>query len=101
MIAALARLGVRGETRAGRVGIWVAAADGTEAKIGAIGVRVTRWVSWHGMALNVAPALEHFCGIVPCGIAEHGVTSLAALGVGTTMAEVDEALRESFRDVFE
>ncbi len=100
MIAALARFGVRGETRAGRVGIWVAA-DGTEAKIGAIGVRVTRWVSWHGIALNVAPELEHFCGIVPCGIAEHGVTSLAALGVPASMAEVDAALRVSFRDVFE
>ena len=99
MIAALARFGVRGETRAGRVGIWVAA-DGTEAKIGAIGVRVTRWVSWHGIALNVAPELEHFCGIVPCGIAEHGVTSLAALGVPASMAEVDEALRMSFQEVF-
>ena len=99
MIAALARFGVRGETRAGRVGIWVEA-DGTEAKIGAIGVRVTRWVSWHGIALNVAPELEHFCGIVPCGIAEHGVTSLAALGVPASMAEVDEALRMSFQEVF-
>jgi lipoyl(octanoyl) transferase len=101
MIAALATFGVRGETRPGRVGIWVVGPDGTEAKIGAIGVRVTRWVSWHGFALNVAPELEHFCGIVPCGIAEHGVTSLAALGVPASMAEVDAALRASFRDAFE
>ena len=85
LIRTLARFGVRGERREGRIGIWVAdRARGTEAKIGAIGVRVTRWVSWHGVALNVAPELEHFAGIVPCGIREHGVTSLAALGVPAT-----------------
>jgi lipoyl(octanoyl) transferase len=100
MIRALGRFGVRGERRSGRVGIWVAMPDGTEAKIGAIGVRVTRWVSWHGIALNVNPDLGHFGGIVPCGIAEHGVTSLHALGVRATMAEVDDALRGVWEEVF-
>ena len=80
LILALASFGVRGERRDGRIGIWVADAPGGEAKIGAIGVRVTRWVSWHGVALNVAPDLSHFGGIVPCGIRQHGVTSLRALG---------------------
>ena len=100
MIRALARLGVRGERRAGRVGIWVVLPDRSEAKIGAIGVRVTRWVSWHGIALNVSPDLGHFGGIVPCGIAEHGVTSLAALGVGVTMAEADATLLGAWEGVF-
>ncbi len=101
MIVALDRFGVRGERRAGRVGIWVAdRAVGTESKVAAIGVRVTRWVSWHGVALNVAPDLAHFGGIVPCGIQGHGVTSLAALGVSATMAEVDAALRTGWVSVF-
>ncbi len=101
LIRALDRFNVRGERRAGRIGIWVAdSAAGTEAKIGAIGVRVTRWVSWHGVALNVDPDLGHFGGIVPCGIAEHGVTSLAALGVTMTMADTDLALRSAWREVF-
>ncbi len=101
LIAALARLGVRGETRPGRIGIWVAdAPSGSEAKIAAIGVRVTRWVSWHGVALNVAPDLGHFAGIVPCGIADHGVTSLAALGIAATLTEADAALRAAWREVF-
>lgn len=101
LIRALDRFGVRGERRAGRVGIWVAdPAAGTESKIGAIGVRVTRWVSWHGVSLNVEPALGHFGGIVPCGIAEHGVTSLAALGLPVVMAEVDAALRGAWCEVF-
>jgi lipoyl(octanoyl) transferase len=99
MIATLAEFGVKGETRDGRVGIWVVTGD-SEAKIGAIGVRVSRWVSWHGMALNVAPDLSHFSGIVPCGIAEHGVTSLAALAIPATMAAVDTALKTSFYKVF-
>jgi lipoyl(octanoyl) transferase len=102
MIRTLAHFGVQGERREGRVGIWVAdRATGQEAKIGAIGVRVTRWVSWHGVALNVAPALSDFGGIVPCGLAGHGVTSLAALGApvpGTDAA--DAALREAWQDVF-
>jgi lipoyl(octanoyl) transferase len=81
------------------VGIWVV--DGArEAKIGAIGVRVTRWVAWHGIALNVEPDLSHFGGIVPCGVAEHGVTSLAAEGRLVTMAEVDAALIATWGEVF-
>ncbi|MBM3593005.1 MAG: lipoyl(octanoyl) transferase LipB [Alphaproteobacteria bacterium] len=101
MIRTLAHFGIQGERREGRVGIWVAdRAIGQEAKIGAIGVRVTRWVSWHGVALNVAPDLAHFGGIVPCGIAEHGVTSLHALGIPASMAEVDQALRQAWGQVF-
>ena len=99
LIRALARLGVRGERREGRVGIWVAR-DGTEEKIAAIGVRLTRWVSWHGVALNVAPDLTHFAGIVPCGIRDHGVTSLAALGVPATLPEADAALRAAWPEAF-
>ncbi len=101
LIGALARFDVRGERREGRIGIWVAdRAAGTEAKIGAIGVRVSRWVSWHGVALNVAPDLSHFAGIVPCGIRQHGVTSLHALGIPVSMAEADVALRASWDEVF-
>lgn len=101
LIATLDRFNVRGERRTGRVGIWVAdRASGTEAKIAAIGVRVTRWVSWHGVALNVEPDLGHFGGIVPCGIAEHGVTSLAALGLPVTMADADVALRAAWAKIF-
>lgn len=95
LIATLARLGVTGERREGRVGIWVRVPGG-EAKIAAIGVRVRRWISYHGIALNVAPDLGHFGGIVPCGIAEHGVTSLSALGIEVSMVEVDAALRAAF-----
>ena len=99
MIRTLARFGVAGERRQGRVGIWVAMPDGSESKIGAIGVRVTRWVSWHGIALNICPDLGHFGGIVPCGIAEHGVTSLHALGIQATMAEADAALQAAWQEV--
>ena len=101
LIRALDRFGVRGERREGRIGIWVAdPATRTEAKIAAIGVRVSRWVSWHGVALNVAPDLGHYAGIVPCGISEHGVTSLHALGITATMAEADAALGAAWREVF-
>ena len=101
LIRALDRFNVRGERRDGRVGIWVAdRTAGTEAKIAAVGVRVTRWVSWHGVALNVEPELSHFTGIVPCGIQEHGVTSLHALGLPVTMADVDVALRAAWEEVF-
>ncbi|KAF0143155.1 MAG: lipoyl(octanoyl) transferase [Rhodospirillaceae bacterium] len=96
----LARLGVAGVRRAGRVGIWVAGHDGREEKIAAIGVRLHRWVSLHGIALNVAPDLEHFNGIVPCGLVNHGVTSLAALGRPATLSQVDLALYESFTEIF-
>lgn len=93
VIAALARLGVTGERRCERIGIWVDRGGGAEAKIAAIGVRVRRWITFHGIAINCDPRLDHFGGIVPCGIAGHGVTSLADLGVGATMADVDAALR--------
>jgi lipoyl(octanoyl) transferase len=101
MIRTIARFNVRGERREGRIGIWVADPKrGGESKIGAIGVRVTRWVSWHGIGLNVEPDLSHFGGIVPCGIREHGVTSLWDLGVTATMDEVDAALRACWVEVF-
>jgi lipoyl(octanoyl) transferase len=101
LIRTLDRFNVKGERRKGRVGIWVAnPAAGTEAKIGAIGVRVSRWVSWHGVALNVDPDLTHFSGIVPCGVREHGVTSLAALGIPATMHDADVALRGAWDYVF-
>ena len=99
LIRALARFNVRGERRQGRIGIWVAS-QGTEAKIAAIGVRVSRWVSWHGVALNVEPDLDHYAGIVPCGISEYGVTSLQALGITATMADADIALRAAWDEVF-
>jgi lipoyl(octanoyl) transferase len=100
MIRVLARFGVTAERRAGRVGVWVERSGGREDKIGAIGVRVRQWVTYHGLALNVDPDLGNYAGIVPCGISGHGVTSLAALGVKATMAELDAALRETFDDVF-
>ena len=99
LIQALARLGVSGERREGRIGIWVAR-GAHEAKIAAIGVRVRHWVSYHGVALNVAPDLTHFSGIVPCGVAGHGVTSLQDLGRTATMAATDAALMAAFEEVF-
>ena len=95
LIAVLAGFGVVGEVRSGRVGVWVLR-HGEEAKIAAIGVRVRRGVSYHGVSLNVAPNLAHFSGIVPCGIREHGVTSFADLGVRVSMADVDTALQYHF-----
>ncbi len=100
LIRALARFQVKGERREGRVGIWVAR-DGVEKKIAAIGVRVRHWVTFHGVALNVDPDLSHFAGIVPCGLAQYGVTSLVDLGLPVTMADVDLALREAWDEVFE
>ena len=103
VIETLACFDVVGERREGRVGIWVAQGDGREDKIAAIGVRVRRWVSFHGISINLNPNLEHFTGIVPCGIDDErfGVTSLAALGREVTMAELDGAMKESFAAVFE
>ena len=96
IIRSLGDLGLRGERREGRIGIWVADGRGGEAKIAAVGVRVRHWVTFHGIAINVDPDLQGFAGIVPCGIRDHGVTSLAALGIGATMADVDSALRRNF-----
>ena len=100
VIAALARFNLRGERRAGRVGIWVARPGGREDKIAAIGVRVRRWVGFHGVAINVDPELSHFAGIVPCGLREHGVTSLHALGYPVTLPDLDVALQAAFAEVF-
>ncbi|MDA1310040.1 MAG: lipoyl(octanoyl) transferase LipB [Proteobacteria bacterium] len=104
LIGTLARFNVEGERRAGRVGIWVRRSDlnqpDREDKIAAVGVRIKRWVTLHGVALNVGPNLQHFDGIVPCGIAQHGVTSLEDLGLPVSMAEVDMALRDTFAHSF-
>jgi lipoyl(octanoyl) transferase len=100
VIRALARFNVRGERRPDRIGIWVAKPGGQEAKIAAIGVRVRRWVTYHGVAINLEPDLEHFGGIVPCGIGGFGVTSLADLGLTTTMPELDATLIATFDEVF-
>jgi lipoyl(octanoyl) transferase len=99
VIGTLAELGVEGERREDRVGVWVRR-GAREDKIAAIGIRVRRWVSFHGISINVDPDLSHFGGIVPCGIREHGVTSLAGLGVAASMAEVDAAMARQFARVF-
>ncbi len=108
VIATLAEFGVRGERRPGRVGVWVVRPDKTpnpdgtprEDKIAAIGIRLRRWISFHGLSINVEPDLTHFDGIVPCGIREHGVTSLVDLGLPVTMADLDAALMTTFPQVF-
>ncbi|MBL8907562.1 MAG: lipoyl(octanoyl) transferase LipB [Rhizobiales bacterium] len=103
IIAALAELGVAGERREDRVGVWIRHPTDTgedESKIAAIGIRVRHWVSLHGISLNVAPELSHFTGIVPCGVSDHGVTSLRALGLALTMADADRALAACFARVF-
>lgn len=108
VIATLAEFNVRGERRPGRVGVWVvrpdkpALPDGTlrEDKIAAIGVKLRRWVSFHGLSINVEPDLSHFDGIVPCGIRDHGVTSLVDLGLPVTMDDVDQALKTTFPRIF-
>jgi len=103
LIATLAQFNVTGETRPDRVGVWVRRPERgltAEDKIAAIGVRIRKWVTFHGVSLNVDPNLDHFSGIVPCGIAQHGVTSLADLGLTATMADVDIALRSTFDAVF-
>lgn len=104
VIETLALFNVRGERRDGRVGIWVDLAPygrpGQEAKIAAIGVRVRRWVTFHGVAINVEPDLSHFSGIVPCGIREHGVTSFHDLGQFVTLPELDSALAATWAEVF-
>lgn len=108
IIKALAAFNVKGERREDRVGVWVvrpdrpALPDGSPAedKIAAIGIRLRRWVSFHGIAINVEPELGHFSGIVPCGVAEHGVTSLVDLGLPVTMTDLDLALKASFEEIF-
>ncbi|MHC8509724.1 MAG: lipoyl(octanoyl) transferase LipB [Rhodospirillales bacterium] len=99
IIRTLAGFSVLGERREGRVGVWVQR-GAREDKIAAAGVRVRRWVTYHGISINVEPELEHFSGIVPCGVREHGVTSLADLGVTAAMSDVDLALMDNFEKVF-
>lgn len=109
LIATLAEFGVTGHIRDGRVGVWIERpdkpkrADGVipEDKIAAIGIRMRRWVSFHGLSINVEPDLSHFDGIVPCGISEHGVTSLVDLGMPVTMDDLDVALRQTFDTVMQ
>lgn len=109
IIAALDQFNVKGEIREGRVGVWVTRPDmapnpdGTprEDKIAALGIRIRKWVSFHGLSINVEPDLSHFDGIVPCGIKDHGVTSLVDLGLPVTMEDIDVALKTTFADVFQ
>lgn len=103
IIATLARFNVAGEVRSDRVGVWVRRPDkgpSREDKIAAIGVRIRKWVTFHGISINVDPDLDHFSGIVPCGISQHGVTSLADLGITATMADLDIELKETFGEIF-
>ncbi|WP_299884921.1 lipoyl(octanoyl) transferase LipB [uncultured Ruegeria sp.] len=109
VISSLAEFNVHGEVRNGRVGVWVrrddkplsATGEPAEDKIAAIGLRLRKWVSFHGISINVEPELDHFSGIVPCGITDHGVTSLVDLGLPVTMADLDAALQKTFDDAFE
>jgi lipoyl(octanoyl) transferase len=108
VIATLDQFNVTGEIRDGRVGVWVtrddkpltATGQPPEDKIAAIGIRLRKWISFHGISINVEPDLQHFTGIVPCGITEHGVTSLVDLGLPVTMADLDVALRRCFDRAF-
>lgn len=100
IINTLARFNIKGERREGRIGIWVDMGGGKESKIAALGIRVRKWVTFHGIAINVEPDLSHFGGIVPCGISQHGVTSFADLGQFITMEELDVVLKEEFGKIF-
>jgi lipoyl(octanoyl) transferase len=100
LIRTLGTFGLKGERRPGRVGIWIDQGGGRESKIAAIGVRVRQGVTYHGVSLNLDPDLGHYRGIVPCGVSQHGVTSLAALGIKIPMTRLDDALRQNFERVF-
>ena len=100
IIVTLADFGVCGEKRKGRIGVWVSGANGDEAKIAALGVRISKWVSYHGISINLAPDLTHFDGIVPCGITDYGVTSLEKLGISTSMDDLEHALKSNFQRIF-
>jgi len=99
LIATLDAFGIHGDRRDGRVGVWVTRSGG-EYKIAAVGLRLRRWISYHGISINVDPDLGHYGGIVPCGIRQHGVTSFAALGVTATMQDIDAVLRTTFTEIF-
>ena len=109
IIATLAEFGLTGEIRPGRVGVWVTRPDRPlgpdgrvpEDKIAALGIRLRKWISFHGLSINLNPDLSHFGGIIPCGITDHGVTSLSDLGLTVSMAELDAALKRSFAKVFQ
>lgn len=103
LVATLKKFGVTGEIREGRVGVWVETnnlSNNSEAKIAALGIRVRKWVTFHGVALNINPNLEHYAGIVPCGIRSFGITSLHALGITANMSEVDIVLKQEFKKIF-
>lgn len=100
VIRVLKDFGIKGERREGRIGIWVTH-KGKDEKIAAIGVRVRRWIAYHGLSFNVSPDLSHYKGIVPCGLADFGVTSLAVLGIKTTIEEVDQKFRQHMVKIFE
>ena len=100
IIATLAQLDIFGKQGDGRVGIWVVNNSGDEQKIASIGVRIRRWISFHGIAINVHPDLTHFDGIVPCGILEYGVTSLREMGKQTSLRDIDFALKKTFYEFF-
>jgi len=100
IIESLAEFNVIGETREGRVGVWVERDGGREDKIAAIGVRVRKWVTFHGICINVEPDLSHYSGIVPCGISEHGVTSLVDLGLPVNMNDLDVTLKKTWDKIF-
>ncbi len=99
LIVTLAGFDIKGERRKDRVGIWVVH-NGVEEKIAALGIRIRRWISWHGISLNVHPDLSHYDAITPCGISDYGVTSMAALGCDASLTQVDEALQKSFGAIF-
>jgi lipoyl(octanoyl) transferase len=100
LIRTLGEFGLKGERRPGRVGIWIDQGGGRESKIAAIGVRVRQGVTYHGVSLNLDPDLDHYRGIVPCGVSQHGVTSLAALGIRIPMIRVDTVLKHNFERIF-
>jgi lipoyl(octanoyl) transferase len=100
IIRSLATIGIAGERRAGRIGIWVVLPNQSEAKVAALGIRIRRGVTFHGIAINVNPNLAHYDGIIPCGITEYGVTSLEKLGNSATMENLDQALKAQFYNIF-
>lgn len=100
LIDTLAHFGVKGFIREGRVGVWTYDKKGREAKIAALGIRIRKWVTYHGISLNACPDLSHYAGIVPCGIQEYGITSLADLGIHAAMDEVDDVLKRAFTKEF-
>ena len=100
VISSLKEIGISSERKSGKIGIWTKSIDNESVKIAAIGIRVRKWVTYHGIAINVAPNLDYYRGIVPCGISEYGVTSLAELGYNISYAELDDILKVKFKDVF-